>query len=138
MFGNKQVEAIARILAVTILLDQRQREQEMVEFCHYLMKINQDLNPDNIMPRPKILTWFKNNKVEFADAIAGDTDGSFKIEVLKPITDPELRKKVLTAVFAVSISDHEFHAEEMEFIKIALETWKSDMPTLKDVSKIAD
>ena len=88
MFGNKQVEAIARILAVTILLDQRQREQEMVEFCHYLMKINQDLNPDNIIPRQKILTWFDNNKAEFADAIAADTDEAFKICLLYTSPSP--------------------------------------------------
>ncbi len=137
MFACKKVESVARILAVTILLDQRQRDREMIEFCHYIMMINKELNPDAILPREKILDWFETHKLEFAAALKADTDGSFKTDIISAITEPSLRKKVLTAIFAVSISDYEFHALEMEFIKTALNLWKSDMPTMKDVSEMA-
>ena len=137
MFANKTVEAIARILAVTVLLDHRQRDREMIEFCHYVMTINQDICSVAILPRQTILTWFDAHKAEFEAALTSDADGSFKAKILEPITDPTLRKQVLTAVFAICICDYEFRDEEAEFIKIALDLWKSDMPTIDDVSKMA-
>lgn len=137
MFANKRVEAVARILAVTVLLDQRQRDREMIEFCHYVMTINQDICAAAILPRQSILNWFEGNKAAFSAALAADSDGSFKREILEPIVCPELHKQILTAVFAICICDYEFRDEEAEFIKLALELWKADMPTPSDMSHMA-
>ena len=137
MFANKQVEAVARILAVTILLDKRQRDREMVEFCYYVKTINQDLCSKTILPRQKIMDWFEAHKQEFATGLANDTDGSFKTNLLKPITDPNIRRKVLTAIFAISISDQEFHNEECSFIKTAINLWQVGMPSMTEVSEMA-
>lgn len=137
MFANKRVEAVARILAVTVLLDQRQRDREMIEFCHYVMTINQDICAAAILPRETILNWFEAHKTEFSAALASDTDGSFKRKILDQVICPELHKQVLTAVFAICICDYELHDEEAEFIKLALQLWKSDMPTPGDMSRMA-
>lgn len=133
MFANKTVEAVAHILAVTVLLDQRERDQEMVEFCHYVMTINQAIC-SKIIPRENILNWFDAHKAGFAKALASDADNSYKTEVLEKITDLDLRKKVLTAIFAISVSDHELHDKETDFIKLALCLWDSKMPTADDIS----
>lgn len=137
MFASKTVEAIARILAVTVLLDNRQRDREMIEFCHYVATLNHELCDVAILPRQTILNWFEAHKAEFTEALAADVDGVYKTEILEPIKDPVLRKQVLTAVFAICICDYEFRDEEADFIKTALELWKSDMPTISDVSRMA-
>ena len=137
MFENKQVEAVAHILAATILLDKRQRDREMVEFCYYVKTINQDLCSKTILPRQKIMDWFETQKQDLTTGLANDTDGSFKTNLLKPITDPKIRRKVLTAIFAISISDQEFHDEESSFIKTAVNLWQVGTPSMTDVSEMA-
>ena len=136
MFENKTVHAIARILAVTVLLDQRERDQEMIEFCHYVMTINQAIC-STIIPRQRLLDWFDAHKEEFAIALASDTNGSFKATILEDIKEPDLRKTVLAAIFAISVSDYELRDEETEFIKLALGLWDSKMPTADDISLMA-
>lgn len=135
MFANKAVHAVARILAVTVLLDKRERDIEMVEFCHYVMTINQAIC-STILPRQKILDWFDGHKAEFAEALASDTDRSYKTEILEDITEPDLRKTVLAAICAISVSDYELPDEETAFIKLALDVWKSEMPTADDISLV--
>ncbi len=137
MFANEKAFAVARILAVTVLLDEEQRCQEMVEFCHYVMTINQDLCEVAILPRKKILDWFEAHKAEFSEALANDVDDVYKTEILQYITETELQKQVLAAIFAISISDYEFRDEEAEFIQLALRVWKSEMPAVSIVDRMA-
>ncbi len=137
MFANEKAYAVARILAVTVLLDEEQRCQEMVEFCHYVMTINQDICNVSILPRTKILDWFEAHKADFAKSLAQDADDSFKTEILECITETDLQKQVLTAIFAISISDYEFRDEEAQFIQLALRLWKSDMPSVSVVDRMA-
>ena len=133
MFANKTVQAVARILAVTVLLDKRQRDEEMVEFCHYVMTINQAIC-STIIPRQTILDWFEGHKTELAEALGSDTDGSYKTEILEDITESDLQKTVLAAIFAISVSDYELRDEETDFIKLALSLWDRKMPTPDDIS----
>lgn len=137
MFANEKAFAVARILAVTVLLDEEQRCQEMVEFCHYVMTINQDICDVAILPRRKILDWFDAHKAEFAKALANDADDSYKSEILECITETALQKQILAAIFAISISDYEFRDEEAEFIQLALKLWKSEMPSVSVVDRMA-
>lgn len=137
MFANKTAIAVARILAVTVLLDKKQHCQEMVEFCHYVMTINQDICDVAILPREKILDWFEKHEAEFAQALAEDTKDRYKSEILLSITDPNLQKQVLAAIFAISISDFEFRDEEASFIQLALSLWKSEMPSVSIVDRMA-
>lgn len=137
MFANEKAYAVARILAVTVLLDEKLRCQEMIEFCHYVSTINRDVCDNVILPREAIRQWFDEHRVEFASALSNDADNSYKSDILRAITETELQKKVLTAIFAISISDYEFRDEEAQFIQLALRLWKSEMPPVSIVDKMA-
>ncbi|WP_189579905.1 hypothetical protein [Litorimonas cladophorae] len=131
------MRAVAHILAVTVLLDRRQKDQEMIEFCHSVMTINQRLRPGVILPRKTILSWYEAEREKIAIALANDTDDTFKTQALEKIRDPELRRSVLASIFAICICDYEFQDEEAAFIKIALNIWKSGMPSLDEMTLIA-
>lgn len=137
MFPNKTVLAVARILAVTVLLDRRQRDREMIEFCHYVMTLNQEICSVSILPREKILTWFESEKGAFAEALASDTDDAFKSKILQDIADPALQKEVLTAIFAICVCDYELRDEEAHFIRLALSLWKSELPSAAAMARMA-
>ncbi len=131
------MQAVARILAVTVLVDKRQKDREMIEFCHSIMTINQRLRPGVILPRQTILNWFDSQKDQIIAALAADDDNSYKTEILEKIVDPELRQIVLAAIFAICICDYEFQDEETAFIKVALDVWNSGLPNMDDMALMA-
>lgn len=137
MDSDATMLSVANILAVTVLLDQKQRDLEMVEFCHSIMTINQRLRPGVILPRQKILAWFETHKAVIAKSLAEDSDDSYKKSLLNEIKDPALRRQTLAAIFSISICDYELRDEEADFIKIALDIWKTGLPNVDDVELIA-
>jgi len=130
------MRAIADILAATVLLDKKERDAEMIEFCHSIMTINQRMRPGVILPRQTILAWFNSRKEEIANGLADDADDSFKIELLSKITDPVLRRKTLAGIFAICVCDYELRDEESDFIQLALATWKAELPKHEELDMI--
>jgi len=129
--------AIGTIYAVTVLLDRRERDQELIEFTHAVMTINQRLRPGKILPRATILSWYHSQSADLAARLKADTDDSWKTSILEKIQDDSIRRLVLASIFAICICDYELRDEEADFIKIALNIWNKGLPSMEELEMLA-
>lgn len=125
---NNTVQTICFLLAIAVLADKRQRDQELVEFVHAVTKINQHLRPDIIMPRQSILDWYETEKPNIIERLASENAQEWKASLLDDITDDELRNMVLASLYSISVSDYELHDEECKFLKLASQNWGIEIP----------
>ena len=136
MDAKAKIETIATVLAISVLIDDIEKDQELVEFTHGMMTINQRIRPETIFPRTKILDWFHKNKIDIAQNIANDTDDSWKSGLLEQIDDQSLQCVVLSAMFSISVCDYQLDQEECDFINLALQLWKREMPEAQTVEMV--
>lgn len=134
---DELLQTIATIFAITVLLDKKQRDQELIEFCHAVSVANRHLRPDVILPRTTILKWYGELKPEVVSRLAGQDAWSWKRELLSRIPNAEIRNLVLASIFTISVCDYELRDEESAFIKLALDTWKTGVPLSADLATAA-
>lgn len=127
---------VLKILAVTVLIDQREKDRELIEFTHAAMLHNQKLRPNVMLSRRMTMDWFHNEKAGLIERLKSDKDDSYKSELLSRIKDAELQRRLLSSVFSIAVCDYELHDEESDFIKQALKVWKTHMPTAEEVEAV--
>lgn len=130
-------DAVATVFAATVLLDERQRDVELVEFTHACVVHSRALRPQHILCREQVRSWFDTHSAEIAARLLDDEDGSYRTQILQRIEGDDLRRSVLSSVFAISVSDYELHDEETAFIGRALRLWGVDLPSPKDIEAVA-
>ncbi len=121
--------AVVEILAVTVLLDMKERDIELIEFTHAGIIHTQFIHAEKIVTRDHLLSWFAANKEEIKRNLTAENSLTYKTELLKRIEDSELQRRVLASIFTISVCDYDLHDEEQDFIKIALDIWKQPMPS---------
>lgn len=127
------IRAVGTILATSVLIDERLRDIEIIEFSHSMTKINQHVRPDVILPPEDIADWFKDHAEGISNKISTDEKNAWKTQILNQIQDQDLRRMVLTAMFSISVCDYELKDEECEFLKLAVSLWKIDLPHVTDM-----
>ena len=130
-------EYVATIFAVTVLLDDRERDPELIEFVHACMVHNHRLRPGVILSRQHLLKWFDANKEAIRARLHADDAEAYKTDLLSRIFDEDLQRGVLSSIFAISVADYELHDEETDFISRALAVWHTTMPTPEEVDAVA-
>lgn len=134
---NDALISAATVLAVSVLIDERLRDIEMVEFSHSMITINRHIRPDVILPRSALMAWFNENAAEISERISKDSDNVWKTEILGHIQDAQLRRMVLAAMFSISICDYELNDEECEYLKLAVSLWETGLPHIEDMELMA-
>jgi hypothetical protein len=129
--------SILEILAVTVLIDQEERDSELIEFTHAGVVINQYLFPDTIVSRDCLLNWYKENKSRIETSLLASDADDYKISVLSAVKDKAAQKKTLSSMFIIAVCDYELHDEESDFIKKAVSVWQTTMPNAQDLDKVA-
>lgn len=130
------IHAVANILATSVLIDERLRDIEIIEFSHSMTTINQHVRPDVILPPEDIAEWFKGHADSISNKISTDENDVWKTQILNQIQDQDLRRMVLTAMFSISVCDYELKDEECEFLKLAVSLWKIDLPHVTDMERM--
>jgi len=128
---------ILKILAVTVLIDHRERDRELIEFNHAAMLHNHHLRPGVMLSRTMINDWFNTHKAELSEKLTADKDDSFKSGLLSQIRDVALQRRLLSSIFTIAVADYELHDEESNFIKSSLKIWKTHMPTTEEIDAVA-
>ena len=134
--GDALFQTVATIFAITVLLDERERDPELIEFTHACMVHNHKIRPGTILPRQTLQAWFKQRKSDLSATLSGPDAQDFKIELLSRISAPELQRSVLSSIFTISVADYELHDEETEFIQTALSVWNAEMPRVEELAAV--
>ena len=128
---------VLKILAVTVLIDHREKDRELIEFTHAAMLHNHHLRPGVMLSRTMIMDWFHSHKAELTKNLRADEDDSFKSGLLSQVRDLGLQRRLLSSIFTIAICDYELHDEESNFIKASLKIWKTHMPTPTEIEAVA-
>jgi len=128
---------VTEILAITVLIDRRVKDRELIEFTHAAMMHNHHLRPGKILSRRMLTDWFHQRESELKEALAKDDNDNYKRALLANITDKDLQRRLLTSIFSISICDYELRDEESNFIRTALNVWKTEMPHVTDLDYVA-
>ena len=134
--GDALFQTVATIFATTVLLDERERDPELIEFTHACMVHNHKIRPGTILPRQTLQAWFKQRKSDLSATLSGPDAQDFKIELLSRISAPELQRSVLSSIFTISVADYELHDEETEFIQTALSVWNAELPRVEELAAV--
>lgn len=135
--SDELYNVVLKILAVTVLIDHRERDRELVEFTHAAMLHNHHLRPGVMLSRKMIMDWFHAHKAEITETLIADKDNSFKSNLLKRIKDAALQRRLISSIFTIAVADYELHDEESNFIKSSLVIWKTHMPTPAELEAVA-
>jgi len=128
---------VTDILAITVLIDQREKDRELIEFTHAAMTHNHHLRPGKIVSRKMLADWFHARKGVLKEQLKTDSDDSYKKALLAKIKDKDLQRRLLTSIFSIAICDYELHDEESNFIRTALKVWKTEMPGVNELDYVA-
>ncbi|MEP3891199.1 MAG: hypothetical protein ABJN69_12125 [Hellea sp.] len=135
--SDELYNVVLKILAVTVLIDHRERDRELVEFTHAAMLHNHHLRPGVMLSRTMINEWFKAHKTDLTKKLNADKDNKFKTKLLIQIRDKELQRRLLSSIFTIAVADYELHDEESNFINSSLAIWKTHMPTPAEIEAMA-
>jgi hypothetical protein len=125
------------ILMITILVDDRVRDEEQVELLHSACIHNRALHPDIILPPEVVRTYCDERSKELAQELATQGRDAVKEKYLIKIGDRGLQRKVLASIYAIATCDYELHDEERGLIKTALAVWQSKLPDPTEVEVVA-
>ena len=130
-------ETIVELFAVTVLLDDAERDCEFIEFTHASLVNNRLLRPDNIVCRETLLVWFQENRERIQDTLASERAEEYKEKLLSKIEAENVRKRVLGSIYVIAACDDNLDSVSCEFIRLAMTLWNMDMPTGKDLEPVS-
>lgn len=135
--SNALYNLVLKILAVTVLIDHREKDRELIEFTHAAMLHNHHLRPGVMLSRTMIIDWFNAQKADIKKSLYADKDDSYKSGLLSQVRDTALQRRLLSSIFTIAVCDYELHDEESNFIKTSLKIWKTEMPTPREIEAVA-
>lgn len=134
--GSSLFETILKILAVSVLIDKRERDRELLEFTHCATEHSRQLHPDIMIDPDQIRAWYIDHKDALNVKLLGPDAATFKENLLGQIVDRGVQRAVLASIYAIAIADYELHDEECGFIKTALRVWGSKLPDPTEIGAI--
>ena len=129
-------ETIVEIFAVAVLLDDTERDCELIEFTHASLVNNRFLRPDDIVCREILVVWFENNRGKIRKSLTSENAEGYKKDLLLKIEGEALQKRVLGSVYVIAACDGKLGDVESEFIDLALRLWGIDMPNGADLDPV--
>ena len=132
--SHPDIDVILDILGVCLLADKYERDEELVEFCNSAQLLGRFIAPEIVLSRQELRQWLESNKTRLC-AVVGDVEA--ERAMLERVTDPELRRKTLVAIFAICVCDYHLADEESAFLSLAMEVWKPKAMT-PDMLEVLD
>ena len=130
------IATISTLLSIAVLIDNRQKDQELIEFVHGITTINQHIRPEVIMPRNTILKWYEDEKENIIEKLQSSDAKAWKISLLQKIEDDKLKQMILSAIYSISICDYKLDDEECRFLKLATEIWGLKLPEMGELERL--
>jgi|GEM_PF-4265001 len=115
------MDVILDILGVCVLTDRLERDEELIEFCGSAQRISRHVDTDLIYARRDLMSWFSTHRERLRRLV---DDHEATRALLEKITDAELRRRTLVAIFSICVCDYNLADEESQYIQLALEVWK--------------
>lgn len=122
----KDQDEILTLLAISILVDKRLRDEEISAFCQEAQSLMREFKDQDLMPRTEFKRWLAAHKDSISRQLSGNNRNSYMSGAVNNILDPKLRKSILLSLFKLSVSDFNLHAHETELLLLCKNEW--DIP----------
>lgn len=118
---------VLRILAITVIIDGREREEEMLAFAVHA----QGLAPLAGFDPPNtdwLADWYSAQRPQITADIKGRGKNTVILKAFASVKDPAIREAVFDAIIHIAISDKDYHETESDFIRSAAAIWGYRQP----------
>ena len=119
-------------LALTVVIDNKVRDPELIEFRRQAMALFElfELDP---MSEDEVSTWFNAQEKEIEKVINGRGKNTAILRALTRFTEDLHVENLYDAMVTISVCDDEYRREESDLIKSAASIWGFRRPPIKIV-----
>jgi len=114
---------IFTLLAVTIVADKRIYKEEVESFTAQIAHLNSVVPAGNRLALNTALEWFKRHHKEIAEKTHNPKADLYITRLIKRLANSSLHSELLGAMYAVSLSDSDFHVQERSLMDLAAGLW---------------
>jgi len=119
---------ILTLLAVTVVVDGKVYKEEVDTFVSQALGLKDETSPDMLFSKKMVFDWFVVHRDEIIKWL-GEPDSQTRIlrHVLALGENPH-RSKVMAAMYAIAISDGNYHKSEVDTLSMASKHWNVPHP----------
>jgi len=130
IFGDTEnsLEAIVRLLLMTVYADAKQRQQEMIELHRQVAKLEIVLSGSTPVTPQSISTIAKHQSADVQAALDGPERSLAIEEAVHAITGSTRHQMMLQAMRSVANADWELNPKESQLLSRAAEIWGIEIP----------
>ena len=130
------IDEILTPLALTVIIDNKVRDPELMEFTTQAEGLCDALDDFDPMSPAAVLEWYRENESTLIGHMNGRGKNTFILKTLTRFTDnAALVEAMYDAMLAISVSDKEYRVEESELIRSAASLWGYIRPPFKVVGR---
>ena len=127
-------EDILTPLAITMIIDTKVRDAEIVEFCRQAQGLFSLLNLEPISIAD-LQQWFADHREDLTKKLSGPRCNTFTLRVLSKFRNDVVMENIYEAMVQISVCDKEYREEESDLIKSAAVLWGYERPPIKIIRK---
>ncbi len=123
-------------LALTVIIDNKVRDPEMMEFIKQAVGLFDALDDVEPLLAKDIHTWFAKNEQELIEHVRSRRKNTYILKILtRFVGNQALIEAMYDAMLAISISDKEYHLDESDLVKSAAALWGYVRPPFKVIGR---
>ena len=117
---------ILTLLAVTVIIDGRIYKEEVDTFVAESVALKEKLSPDMIFSKKMVFDWFVVHRDDMAKWLKDPESHTQILKHILALGENPHRDKILSAMYAIAISDQKYHKTESDTLSLAAKHW--DLP----------
>ncbi len=121
---RNSLEAVVRILLLTVHADGRKRQVEMDQLYRTMSALHIFSSGDMEQPEEAIARIVDVQSSEIEELAEVPVSSTTVDQTIDNIDDPDLIPQVIEAMYAIAYSDKEYHFHENQLLSRAAEIWK--------------
>ena len=119
-------------LALTVIIDNKVRDPELIEFRRQALALFDLFNLDP-MGEDAVADWFDTKSAEIEETVQGKGKNTAILRALTRFTEDIHVENLYDAMVTISVCDEEYRREESDLIKSAASIWGYQRPPFKIV-----
>jgi len=130
------IDDILKLLALTVIIDNKVRDPELSAFIVQAEGILELLGHGDVMEPQGILAWFHEHEQTLVNRMKDARKNTYVLTALTRFKDDDIAVEAMyDAMLAISISDKEYHVDESDLIKSAASLWGYERPPFKVIGR---
>jgi len=119
---------ILNLLAITVIVDKKVYKEEVDCFVAEALALKDDISPDMLFSKKMVFDWFVVHRDEITKWLGEDDSQTHILRHILALGENRHRAKILNAMYAVAMSDNNYHKSEVGTLTLAAKHWHLPHP----------